>query len=252
MDPRHTMRWMMTLAVTAALVGLAPLALAKGSKDRRDRDDRHDHHHDGYGDSYDRWDDPFDDDGELWVDRDDLRDDSRDYRKLVKLVERWEDAVRHGDRYAERETDERLERWLDQEVEEALIEVRLARDEYLRARYEARNGSRYHSCSHSGCTHCSHSRDVRDDRRDMRDDKGDLRTARRFYRELNAIAGDLEYMQWRFDRREASRRDYRAKAQLLDELLSIAAAELTEDREELREDVAEVWEDSGRSSKRRR
>lgn len=259
-DANKTMRWMLTLAVTAALVGLAPLALAKGSKGSKNRDDqgdRYGHHDNRRSDSHDRWDDDFLEDGaDLWDGRDELRDDRTDYRKLTWLVERWEDAVRRRDRSDERNADERLLRWLEREVEDARDDVRNARSESRGARHETASNVRYSSCSHAQCSHCSHDMgsEYLDDRRDERDDRRDLREAKRQYRELRAIAGDLESMRWRFDRGVASRSDYRTKARLLDDLLDLAAGEITADRFELREDVIELREDRGsqRSSKHRR
>ena len=252
----RAMRWTMTLAVTAALVGLAPLALAKGSKgskDRHDRDGRDgDHRH---GDSSrDRWDDDFFEDGaDLWDDRDEYRDDRSDYLKLSWLVERWEDAVRRRDRSDEWSTDERLLRWIGRELQEARDDVADARSESRRARWETASNVRYTSCGHGHCSHTLSSGYV-DDRRDERDDRRDLREVKKRYRALKYISDDIEAIQWRFDRQVASRSDYRAKARLLDDLLDLSAEELAADRIELREDLGELREDRGgcRSSKHRR
>ncbi len=92
-----------------------------------------------------------------------------------------------------------------------------------------------------------------DDRRDERDDRRDQEAAKRRYRSLRSIAGDLDSLQWRFDRRVASRYDYRTKARLLDDLLDLVADEFSADRGEVREDVGELMEDRGgcHSSKHR-
>lgn len=251
------MRWMLTLAVTAALVGLAPLALAKGSKDRDERNGRHGQRDDGYRDSHDRYDDSrFEDDADLWEGQDEVRDDRRDYRNLARLVERWEDAVRDGDRRSEQAADDRLIRWIDQQLDEARDDVRAAKRESRNARYETYSDSHYHGSGHSpGCSHCSQGMggsEYRDDRRDERDDRRDLRAAKSRYRSLRSIAGDLESLQWRFDRRVASRNDYRSKSRLLDDLLDLAASEIEGDRREVREDVVELIEDSTCSHSRRR
>lgn len=143
------------------------------------------------------------------ADRAGLRDDVSDLATLNALVEDWHDAVRVGDRRAERAADARLERWIRAELADDRQDVRAAGREVRQP-----SGSR---------------RAAQDDRGDAAKQRSDLARTRE-------IAQELDTLQRRFDRGTATRADYRRKSRLLRELQTLGEREVGADRQELRED----------------
>jgi hypothetical protein len=138
-----------------------------------------------------------------------VRDDVADLATLNRLVDDWHDAVRDGDRRAERAADARLERWIRTELADDRQDVRAAGREVRRP-----SGGRAAA----------------------RDDRGDAAKQSRDLERTREIARELDTLQVRFSRGTASRADYRRKSSLLRELQTMGKREVGADLEERRED----------------
>ena len=184
----------------------------------------------------------------------DSGDDLVDRGELLAIIDAWHSARADGDRAAERRADRRLEAWIvrelrenNREVLEAKAEVAASSAEVARSRRERNRAARHgrvYKTADSG-------RDLRDDRADRADDVRDLAVVEADRRRTRQIARELRGLQPRFETNRASGSLYRQKSALLDELRVLAAAEVSRNSRERREDRRERGEDRWERRERR-
>ncbi len=163
---------------------------------------------------------------ELADSQQDLQDDRVDLAKLNDIVEDWHRARKNDNRALERQADDRLARWIRQELAEDVGEVQESREE-----------------AHRSATDDDATRPG-DDKRDAADDRRDAQAAKGEAARTRAIARELRQIQPRFDNGTAQAPLYSQKSELLRELQGIARRELQRSKEERAEDVQEVREDT--------
>lgn len=169
----------------------------------------------------------------------DLRDDTRDYNTLVKLVDDWHDAYARNNYRAMSRADAAIATWLNNELRESRHEVTEASRETSRSRSDARSETLdvYRAASHGHYGVALHqAAQAAAERRDLNDDRGDLKSARVDVARTQSIATELSKMESKFDRGVATRSDFLRKSALLKELQSMARAEIKADNREIRED----------------
>jgi hypothetical protein len=178
---------------------------------------------------------------EIGRDRAQRRDDLRDLKALEELAAEMDAARARNDHSALVAVDHKLRARVAGELAESQAEMRQDMQEVRRDRREAR------SERHEMERDVAHGRPVvaADDRRDLKDDRrdtrGDMRKAaleRANLGHLHQVASELEQLLGRTDPPSLDR-----KRRLLGELISLARAELAQDRREVREDHRELRED---------
>ena len=176
----------------------------------------------------------------------DTWDDRRDLNRLVWIIDDWTRAVEHRDKAQEMDADAVLASWISselaeskQEVDEAKHEVDTSREEVSKERFDARRARWQGRRGVSG----RGAHEVHDDERDLADDKRDLSQSEADLGRTRALASELQAMQSRFVDGTASVGLYAQKRKLLEELRTMAIAELGSDYREAAEDREERKED---------
>jgi len=188
---------------------------------------------------------------ELRQDRRKLVDDTSDLIRIKALRAEFRAARSSHNEKALAEIDARVLAYLRSEIGESRLESLQAGAEVRRGRLELdsdrREIERNQVLGAPPRVRRDDRRDLRDDRRDLRDDLRDAARERRSRRRLVRIRKEWKALAGRYGAVSLERR-----AQLLDELVRMAAREGVEDRRELREDRRELREDRRESREDRR
>jgi hypothetical protein len=182
---------------------LPALALAGGPHDRRERAGNRQ---------------------EAQQNRQEQREDRWDLKRLEELMARFDTATTHRHRDALRQVDAELRAYVASELAETRYELSDAQSEARRDRHELREADSR--------------REYRDAQRDRRDDLRDVRVEAGALKRTRVIQRELEDLHGRMDRNSLQH-----KRALMAELLQMARAEQTQNRQEMREDRRESHED---------
>jgi hypothetical protein len=140
-----------------------------------------------------------------------VADDRVDLKQLNQIVEDWHQAWKSKDKAAERNTDGRLMRWINQELAEDRAQTQQANQEA------------------KGSTNAGTPKQGQDDRQDANAQQTEAEKTR-------IIAKKLKNMQGTFESGAATAVQYQKKSDLLRQLQKIAQRELARSREEAKED----------------
>lgn len=142
-----------------------------------------------------------------------------DRYQIVSIDRVWTAARRRRDQSAERAADRRLNEWLAEELEEAERALEAAKEEAEASRDEASGSGRPRDHRHA-----------RQENRDENLQQADLDRLVRLIRELKEL-------QPRFDRGNATPRQYNRKQLILRDLVRLARADSRDSRSEQREET---------------
>ncbi|RKG98585.1 hypothetical protein [Corallococcus carmarthensis] len=160
---------------------------------------------------------------ELRQDARETRDDHHDLRQLESLLSRYDSARGRSARRDLLQVEDELRGYVASELSES-------RRELSQDKKEARTSAR--EVHHDGNRY--------DDRKDHRDDVRDARQESRALQQTRSISQELNGLYGRMDSGSLSR-----KRMLIADLVQLARAEQSQNRQETREDHREAREDSG-------